>query len=118
MRKDERRVLRALKREFGQHFEEMKVDCGIRADGVPARKKFDAVSENRDIIAMVKNYSAKNLNGNKTRLARVMHDMVLLSQAKTKLRFMYLSKEFYDWFETAKDAPVPSGIEIRIIPSR
>ena len=117
MRKDERLVLRALKREFGQHFEEMKVDCGIRADGVPARKKFDAVSENRDIIAMVKNYSAENLIGNRTRLARVMHDMVLLSEAKAEIRLMYLSKEFREWFETAPDAAVPSGIEIRTIPS-
>ena len=66
---------------------------------------------------MVKNYSAENLIGNRTRLARVMHDMVLLSEAKAEIRLMYLSKEFREWFETAPDAAVPSGIEIRTIPS-
>ena len=117
MRDDERRVLRALDREYGPTFKELKLVCGVRADGVPARKKFDAVSERRDIVAMIKNYSAKNLIGNRTRLARVMHDMVLLSEAKAEIRLMYLSKEFREWFETAPDAAVPSGIEIRTIPS-
>ncbi|MCI0809009.1 MAG: hypothetical protein J4N63_07635 [Chloroflexi bacterium] len=117
MRDDERRVLRSLKRKYRQNFKEEELDCGVRADGVPVRKKFDAVSENRDIIAMVKNYSAENLIGNRTRLARVMHDMVLLSEAKAEIRLMYLSKEFREWFETAPDAAVPSGIEIRTIPS-
>ena len=116
MREDEKRVLRALEREYKQPFGERQLDCGTREDGQPSVKKFDAVSTDKKIIAMVKNYSAENMQGNRTRLARVMHDMVLLVQADVQTRLMYLSPEFYAWFKSTYDAPVPRGIEIRKIP--
>ena len=116
MREDEKRVLRALERKYKQPFEECQLDCGTREDGQTSVKKFDAVSMDKKIIAMVKNYSAKNMQGNRTRLARVMHDIVLLLQADGQTRLMYLSPEFYAWFKSAHDAPVPRGIEIKKIP--
>ena len=112
----EKCVCRTLDAEFGKKFSGQKLRVGRQADGTPGTKAFDAVSEDGRIIAMVKDYSAENLVGNRTRLARVSHDLLLLHLAKADTKFMYLSKPFYAWFETPIDAVVPPDVEVRCIP--
>ena len=106
----------ALQREFGQPFEARKLQVGFRLSGDPAYKRFDAVSQDGGIIAMVKNYSARNVEGNQTRHARVVRDLYYLSLAEAKSKFLYLSTDFYDWFTEQRDAAIAPAIELRIIP--
>jgi hypothetical protein len=112
----EGRVRAALSKEFGVAFKEEALQVGIAIDGEPALKKFDAVTQHKRIIAMVKEYSAENLNGNQTRHARVMRDLYYLSLAQADRRFMYLSAPFYEWLATQPDAAIARGIEVRLIP--
>jgi hypothetical protein len=90
---------------------------GQTVDGSPAYKRFDAVSLDSKIVAMVKDYSARNEAGNQTRHARAIRDLYYLCLVQADRRFMYLSREFLEWFERQKDAPVPPNVEIRIVPS-
>ncbi len=110
------RVREALKREFGQTFQERILQVGHRMDGRPAYKQFDAVSSDSKIVAMVKDYSAENVAGNQTRHARVIRDLYYLHLAQAEQRFMYLSPEFLQWFAQQNDAAVPPDVEVRIIP--
>ena len=112
----EDRVRSHLQSEFKQTFTEKQLAAGVRLCGEVTLKRFDAVSEDNKIVAMVKDYSATNLNGNRTRLARVLQDMVYLYLAEGPCKFMYLSPSFYDWFKTVKDGSVLPGIEVRCIP--
>ena len=113
MSKSEQRVRLLLGEEFGKYFTERKLPIRLNLDGEAAFKKFDAVSEDGKVVAMVKDYSARNKVGNRTRLARVMQDLVSLHQVKTDRKFMYLSSEFLAWFRKTGDAVVPNGIEVR-----
>ena len=105
-----------LQSEFKQTFTEKKLEVGHRVKGEAAYKRFDAVSDDGKIVAMVKDYSATNLNGNRTRLARVLQDMVYLHLAEASRKFMYLSPAFFDWFSKVGDGSVIPGIEVRCIP--
>jgi len=109
-------VRAALLREFGQPFEERQLQVGFKLGGDPAYKWFDAVSRDGRIVAMVKNYSARNLQGNQTRHARVMRDLYYLSLVEAKSKFLYLSADFHKWFTEQRDASIASAIELRIIP--
>ncbi len=113
----EKRVKEALKREFGQDFKRRVLQVGRVMDGSPAYKEFDAVSSDSKIVAMVKDYSAQNEIGNQTRHARVIRDLYYLCLAQADQRFMYLSREFLEWFRKQRDASVPSDVKIRIVPS-
>jgi hypothetical protein len=106
----------ALQREFGQPFEARKLQVGFNLGGDPAYKRFDAVSQDSEIVAMVKDYSAHNVAGNQTRHARVMRDLYYLSLAEARRKFLYLSTDFYKWFTEQRDAAIAPGIELRIIP--
>ena len=112
----EQRVLRTLEKEFRQPFSETPLQFGTRLNGTPATKKFDAVSKDHRVVAMVKDYSATNMQGNRTRLARVSHDLLVLHSVDAKSKFMYLSKPFYDWFRDASDAVVPDDVSVRTLP--
>jgi len=117
--KAEKRVRRWLEAEFGKEFSEQQLDAGQRLGGTPGKKKFDAVSDSGQIVAMVKDYPAKsvrNLQGNRTRLVRVSHDLLLLHLVQADHKFMFLSAPFLQWFETTKDAVVPSDVKVRRIP--
>ena len=111
----ERRVRRMLQEEFRQPFSEAKLKFGTTLNGTRAAKRFDAVSEDQQIVAMVKDYSATNMQGNRTRLARVSHDLLLLHSVDAKRRFMFLSKPFYDWFRDTPDAVVPDDVCVRTL---
>ena len=113
----EKRVKEALKREFGQDFQRKVLRVGRTMDGSPAYKEFDAVSSDSKIVAMVKDYSAQNEVGNQTRHARVIRDLYYLCLAQVDQRFMYLSREFLEWFGQQKDASVSHNVKIRIVPS-
>lgn len=108
----EARVRAVLSKEFDDTFEEEVLQVGIALDKKPALKKFDAVARHKKIIAMVKDYSAKNLRGNQTRHARVMRDLYYLSLAQAEQRFMYLAAPFYEWLATQRDAAISPGIEV------
>jgi hypothetical protein len=110
------RVREALKREFGQTFRERILQVGHKIDGRPAYKKFDAVSSDSKIVAMVKDYSAENVAGNQTRHARVIRDLFYLHFAQAEQRFMYLSPEFLQWFGQQNDAVALPDVGIRVIP--
>lgn len=112
----EGRVRAALSKEFDVPFREAQLSVGTAIDGEPALKKFDAVAQHKRIIAMVKEYSAENLNGNQTRHARVMRDLYYLSLAQAERRFIYLSGSFYKWLAMQRDASIAPGIEVRLIP--
>jgi hypothetical protein len=112
----EGRVREALEREFGQAFQKRTLQVGQTIDGNPAHKEFDAVSSDCKIIAMVKDYTAKNIAGNQTRHARVIRDLYYLPLARAERRFMYLSQEFLGWFRQQNDAVVPPNVEVRRIP--
>lgn len=114
--KAQARVQTALQKEFGVTFVERAVELGITIGGQNARKKFDAVSPDGKIIAMVKDFSARNLAGNQTRHARVIRDLYFLSLVSAQHKFMYLSPAFVDWFKTQLDAVVAKDIEVRAIP--
>ena len=114
----EHKVQVALAKEFGQPFAARTLQVGLKLNREPAYKEFDAVSLDGKVVAMVKDYSAQNLQGNQTRHARVMRDLYYLSLVKAEKRFMYLSAEFYEWFATQQDASIPYGLEVRIIPSQ
>ena len=116
MKKAEEKVISALKREFRQQFKEDKLSAGIRYDGSAAYKKFDAVSEDRKVVAMVKEYSSNNANGNQTRKVRVNSDIHYLSLVKANKKLMYLSPDYHTWFIMQNDAAIPKGIELRTIP--
>jgi hypothetical protein len=113
--KAEARVQAALAEEFGQLFAEIRLQVGSKLDGQPAYKYFDAVSQDKNIVTMVKDYSAENVAGNQTRHARVMRDLYYLSLVKARRRYLYLSKDFYQWFIRQEDASIASGIEVRTI---
>ena len=112
----ELRVREALRAEFGQEFLEKRLRTGVNAGGMAAFKKFDAVSADETVIAMVKEYSAVNVVGNRTRLARVMYDLICLHEADADVKFMYLSAAFLRWFKETHDAVVPQDVEVRQIP--
>ncbi len=114
--KAEASVQTALAEEFGQLFAETRLQVGYKLDGQPAYKYFDAVSQDKNIVAMVKDYSAENVEGNQTRHARVMRDLYYLSLLKARRRYLYLSKDFYQWFNQQKDVSIASGVEVRTIP--
>ena len=118
-RKDtsEVRVRTALEKEFDNDFNGEKLKVGKKLNGKDSLKRFDAVSKDQQTVEMVKNYSAHNKAGNRTRLARVLQDMVYLYLSEPKRKFMYLSPEFYDWMEKeANDGSVLPGIKVRPIP--
>ncbi len=115
----EQRVISALEREFGQRFEEIGLSAGKRFDGSPAHKKFDAVSADLKVVAMVKECvgdSVKNEAGNQTRKDRVNSDMHYLSLVNADKKLMYLSPDYHRWFVCQNDAAIPPGIELREIP--
>ena len=113
----EQRVKSALEREFKQPFNEERLLAGKKLDGTAAYKKFDAVSSNGKIVAMVKDYSAGNEQGNQTRHARVMHDLYYLSLVSADKKLMFLSKQYYEWFVEQNDAAIAPGIELRVLPA-
>ena len=106
-----------LKDKFGQPFSERQLPIGFNAQREEAFKKFDAVSDDGKIIAMVKDLSSGNERGNQTRLARVMWDLLLLHMAEADHKFMYLSHSFFQWFKGQSDAAVPRDVEVRLIRS-
>jgi hypothetical protein len=112
----ETRVQKLLETEFGTPFSKKTLPVGWTIHSKPASKEFDAVSEDNRVIAMVKDYTAKNLAGNQTRHARVARDLYFLSQAQAQRRFLFLSKDYYKWFSKQGDAAIAPGIEVRIIP--
>lgn len=114
----ESEVREALKIEFGTDFLQRKLQVGLALDAKPALKKFDAVSADGKIIAMVKNYTAENQNGNQTRHARVMRDLYFLCLFPAERKFMYLSESFYHWLSKQRDAAIAPGIEVRVILGR
>lgn len=113
----ERLVRKALTSEFQTDFSEKRMPLGKTLSGEDAQKRFDAVSENCEIVVMVKDYSAANKTGNRTRLARVSHDLLLLHTVDANYKFMYLSKPFYEWFKDIYDAVVPNDVVVRTIPT-
>ena len=116
-KESENAVRSLLYREFDQSFEERELEVGEKVNGETAKKKFDAVSKDGAIIAMVKDYSAINLNGNRTRLARVLQDMVYLHLApNADHKYLFLSPAFYEWFAEVRDGSVIPGVEVRCIP--
>ena len=117
MVESEQSVRTELKETFRQAFSERQLPIGFNAEGGEAFKKFDAVSVDGKIIAMVKDLSAGNVEGNQTRLARVMWDLLLLHMAQADHKFMYLSDSFFEWFKGKKDAAVPRDVEVRVIRS-
>jgi hypothetical protein len=56
-------VRKALEDEFGQPFQPRTLRVGSRLSDEPAYKQFDAVSQDGETVAMVKNYSARNTRG-------------------------------------------------------
>lgn len=115
----EQRIISALKKEFGQQFQETVLSAGKRFDGSAAHKKFDAVSVDRKVVAMVKECvgdSVKNKDGNQTRKVRVNSDMHYLSLVNADKKLMYLSPDYHRWFICQNDAAIPPGIELREIP--
>ena len=64
---------------------------------------------------MVKDYSVANKVGNRTRLARVMQDLLYLHLVKAGRRFMYLLSPFFAWFQKERDASVLLESEVRTI---
>ena len=115
----EQRVRFALEGEFRQRFQKIKLSAGKRFDGSAAHKKFDAVSVDRKVVAMVKKCvgdSFKNENGNQTRKVRVNSDMHYLSLVNADRKLMYLSPDYHRWFVRQNDAAIPPGIELRKIP--
>ena len=94
-----------LKDKFGQAFRERRLPIGFNAEGGEAFKKFDAVSVDGKIIAMVKDLSAGNEVGNQTRLARVMWDLLLLHMAQADHKFMYLSDSFFECSKGRRTQP-------------
>ena len=116
MRSAEAKVRQLLSREFKGRFKETRLQIGKNIKGKPAFKKFDAVSNNKRIVAIVKDYSADNIRGNQTRHARVVRDLYYLSLVKAERKFMYLSRDYYEWFKQQRDAAIAPGIEVRVIP--
>ena len=115
----EQRVISALEREFGQRFQELKLSAGKRFDGSVADKRFDAVSEDRKVVAMVKECkgdSVKNETGNQTRKVKVNSDIHYLSLVNADKNLMYLSPDYHRWFVRQNDAAIPPEIELRKIP--
>ena len=68
-----------LSREFGSRFTKMELVVGKTMSGISALKEFDAVSQDGTVVAMVKDYLARNEQGNQTRHARVLRDLYYLS---------------------------------------
>lgn len=110
------RVRRSLSEEFGIPFIKMQLQVGIAIDGKPALKEFDAVSKDQMVIAMVKDFTAKNERGNQTRHARVMRDLYYLSLCEARQRFLYLSPSYYIWLKTQRDSAIAANIKVRLIP--
>jgi len=110
-------VRQALSNEFGVPFREKGVHLGTTLVGTKGYKRFDAVSPDQKIIAMVKEFPAGKEEGNQTRKARVMQDLYLLSLIPAERRFMYLLASFYEWLKRRPDAVIVSGIEVRVIPA-
>ena len=115
----ERMVRAELEMEFGKPFGERELAVGRRLDGATALKNFDAVSNDKKVVASVKNLTVANQNGNRTaRLPRVMHEMLLLHFVVADRKFMYLSQVFIDWLKSHRDAVIPDGVEVRPIPTQ
>ena len=114
----ENQVLAALQREFPrkEFIRGKRLRVGDTISGVDASKGFDVVSKDSKIVAMVKDYTATNVNGNYTRHARVIRDLYYLCLVNAEQKFMYLSKDYYEWFARQSDAVIACGIKMRLIP--
>jgi hypothetical protein len=112
----ETRVQKLLEKEFGTPFSKKTLSIGWNIQSKPASQEFDAVAEDGRVIAMVKDYIAENLAGNQTLHARAMRDLYFLSQVQAQRRFLFLSKDYYQWFSEQRDAAIAPGIEVRVIP--
>ena len=109
-------VRELLSQEFRMPFRKVTLQVGTAINGKPALKEFDAVSANGSVVAMVKDFTARNIKGNQTRHARVMRDLYYLSLCQAEHRFLFLSSPYYDWLKTQRDAVIAPGIKLRLIP--
>ena len=116
MENRENEVRLHLEKEWDQRFSEKRLPVGLRADGEVAFKRFDAVSEDGRVVAMVKDYSAINKVGNRTRLAWVMQDLLYLHLVEADGKLMYISSPFFAWFKQEGDAAVPPDVSVHQIP--
>ena len=116
--RSEKVVRDELERQYHQRFTEQELSVGSRLDGSEGQKNFDAVSDDRNIVAMVKDLTADNEKHNRvTRLPRVMQDLLLLHLVDAEFKYMYLSEAFRSWMESYRDAVIPDDVVVRLIPS-
>jgi len=112
----EKYVQHKLSEKYHQRFFEKKIEIGKKKSGEPARYKFDAVSENEEIVAGIKSHGGRTATGKfpRAKLGMAYTEIYFLSRTKAKKKLLILtSKEFYDLFVKDSDGKVPEDIEIK-----
>ena len=107
-----------LSEQYNQQFCEKEIQIGIRKNGEPAKYRFDAVSQNEEIIAGIKSHAGRTVRGKfpRAKVGMCYAEIYFLSRTKAKEKLLILtSKEFYDLFIKDSDGKIPEDTKIEYL---
>ncbi len=116
----ERFIRKELAKDYPRHtFTEKKLPLRKKRDGTYAGHNFDAVSEDKAIVASIKSHSWLTRAGNipSGKIAQIYQSLYFLNLVYAKTKLLILTdREAYEGFLRVSDGKVAEGIEIKFYP--
>lgn len=105
-------VKKIMEDEFETTFEKQELEVGDKGN----KKEFDLVSENKEIVIMVKSSSPKETGKKRyTFLKRCAYDLFLLEKVNAKKKILVLNdEEVLEQFKGYFNGIIPDDIEVRL----
>ncbi len=116
----ERFIRKELAKDYSRHtFTEKKLPLREKRDGTYAVHNFDAVSEDKTIVASIKSHSWLTSGGNlpSGKIAQIYQSLYFLSLVYAKTKLLILTdREAHEGFLRVSDGKVAEDIEIKFYP--
>ena len=99
-------------------FTEISLPLGTKKDGTKAVHRFDAVSDNKAIVASIKSHSWRTSGGKYPagKVASLYQAVYFLSQVEAKEKLLILTDEkTYEGFLSESDGKIEDNIKIKLI---
>jgi len=99
----------------GHRFSKQFLELNANFQSVPGKHEFDAVSEDKSIVAAIKGHSWKTSGGNlpSGKYAQLYQELYFLSLVKATQKFLILThEEMYNDFQKRSQGKIAEGIRI------
>lgn len=112
-------IVDKLAGRYKQPFSKILLPIGIDSHGNPRQYEFDAVSEDRSIVAGIKSYTGKTSGGNRpaAKISGVYKEIFFLSLVRSEYKLLVLTdSEFFEIIKKEFNGILPERTAIIHIP--